>query len=144
MELLIKIIYSPLLINFQYFIILVWTWISLEMKSSWSWSLRTRSSQFHNNPDLFAPCNTPNTFMDIYMTVRLMVWKQRVDIWRRMGLVLLDYGIFTILFTLQCGSVSLLMVLPSGGIMFCCVFFLFWCGWVFGRNWVYIGFLFTQ
>ena len=33
-ELPIKIIYSPLLINFQYFIILVWTWISLEMKSS--------------------------------------------------------------------------------------------------------------
>ena len=49
-------------------------------------------------------------------------------------MVLLEYVIFTILFTLQCGSVSLSMVLPSGGIMFCGVLFLFCCGLEFGRN----------
>ena len=39
-------------------------------------------------------------------------------------MVLLEYGIFTILFTLQYGSVSLLMVLTSGGIIFCGVLFI--------------------
>ena len=131
-ELAIKIIYSPLLINFQYFIILVCLWISLERKISWSWSMSKKSRQFHSIPDLFPPCKIPNTLMNISMTVILVI--KKVDIWTSMGVVLLDFGIFTILFTLQCGYLGLIMVLPSGGIMFCCVFFLFWGGLVFGKT----------
>ena len=48
-------------------------------------------------------------------------------------MVLLEYVIFTIIFSLQFGSVSLLMVFPSGGITCCGVLFLFWCGLVFGK-----------
>ena len=39
-----------------------------------------------------------------------------------MGVIMLEYGIFTILFSLQCGYLILLKVFPSGGIMFCGVF----------------------
>ena len=130
-ELPIKIIYSPLLINFQYFIILVWPWISIESKSSWSWSMRTKYRQFHNIAQLFPPFKTPNNLMNISMTVILVI--KKVDIWTSMGVVLLDFGIFTILFTLQCGYLVLLMVFTSGGIMFCCVLFLFWFGLLFGK-----------
>ena len=75
-ELPIKIIYSPLLIIIQYFIILVWPCISIERKSYLSCSLRTSSVHFHGKPDFFHSCKTTNTLMDMYMTVRLMVLKK--------------------------------------------------------------------
>ena len=47
-------------------------------------------------------------------------------------------------FTLLCGSFSLLMVLPSSGIMWSGVVLLCWYVLVFGPNWEFIDFLQTQ
>ena len=45
---------------------LMWPWISLERESCWKWSLRTSSSQCHNNPVLVPPCNPPDPVKDLY------------------------------------------------------------------------------
>ena len=78
----------------------VWTWISLERNSSFSWSPSTRFIQCHNKPDLFPSCKPTNLVMDIYdgQTYHL---KTRVDIWTSMGVVLVDYGMFSHIFILK-------------------------------------------
>ena len=71
----------------------VWPWILLEMESCLRWNMRTSSSQYHNNPVLVPPCKPPNNVKDIYdgQTYDLKI---RVDIWKRMDVVLVEYGTF--------------------------------------------------
>ena len=112
--------------------------------SYWSWSIRISSIQFHNNPDF--PLLVKHLILWWIYIWWSELWskRQRVGTWTRMGVVLLEYLIFTILFSLQYGYLSLLMVLSSGGIMFCGVLFLLWCVLVLGKNWWCVGFLHTQ
>ena len=73
---------------------LMWPCISLERESCWRWSLRTSSSQCHNNPFLFPPRKPPNPVKDNYdgQTYDL---KKRVDIWTSMDVVPVEYGTFS-------------------------------------------------
>ena len=51
LEWLIKIVYYPLLLPFQYLIVmLMWPCISLDRESYWSWIMRKIFIQCHNNP----------------------------------------------------------------------------------------------
>ena len=72
--------------TFHFFIISVWTFLSLERESYWSWSLRTSSIQCHSNPILVPPCNPPDHVKAIYdgQTCDL---KTKVDIWTRIDVV---------------------------------------------------------
>ena len=57
---------SPTDIYFNYFMMSMWPWISLERESCWIWSLRKISSQCHNNPILVPTHKPPDTVKDIY------------------------------------------------------------------------------
>ena len=83
---------SPIAI-FNYFIILVWPWISLKKESYWIWSLRTTSNQYGNNSVLVPPHKPPDHLKDIYNghTYEL---KTRVDIWTSVDVVSVEYGTF--------------------------------------------------
>ena len=94
LEWILKRYYSPLMLYFYYFIMFMWPWISLERESYWIWSLRTSSSQFHNNPVLVPPCKPPNHVKDLYEGHTYDL-KTRVDIWTRMDVVPVEYGTFT-------------------------------------------------
>ena len=69
----------------------MWPWISLERESYWRWSLRTRSSQCHNNPVLVPPLKPPDPVKDLYdgHTYDL---KTSVDILTRMDAMPVEYG----------------------------------------------------
>ena len=51
---------------FYYLMMSLWNWILLERESSWIWSLRTSSSQCHNNPVLVPPRKPPNPVKYLY------------------------------------------------------------------------------
>ena len=72
----------------------MWPWISFKRGSYQRWSLRTRSSQFHNNPVLVPPRKPPDPVKDLYdgQTYNL---KTRLDIWTRMEVVPVEYRTFT-------------------------------------------------
>ena len=97
----------------------------------------------------------------ISMTVRLMTWKQgwvyvqkwTWFLWRMVRLMTWKKGCIHELvhtwfqcsmehllryFTWQCGSFSLLLILPTSGIMCCGILLLCLRGFVFGPNWVFI------
>ena len=93
-------------------------WISIERNSYWSWSLSKISIKCHNEPDLFPSCKPTNIFMGIY-DGQTYYLKTRVYIWTMICVVLMGYGIFPIFLSLKYGSFSLLMELPSGGIICC-------------------------
>ena len=76
-----------------YFMMLMWPWISLERESCRRWSLRTSSSQCHNNPVLFPPRKPPDPVKDLYDGQNYDP-KTRVDIWTRMDIVPVEYGTF--------------------------------------------------
>ena len=71
----------------------MWPWLSLDKEIFCRWSLRKSSRQCHNNPVLVPPCNPPNPVKDLYdgQTYDL---KTRVDIWKRMDLVPVEYVTF--------------------------------------------------
>ena len=75
----------------------VWPQIYMEINNYWSCSMSTRSIQFHNEPDLFTYCKPTNIVMYIYygQTYHL---ETRVDIWTSIGVVLVDYGMFSHIF----------------------------------------------
>ena len=79
--------------TFLYFMMLLWTWISIYRENDWIWSLSTSSIQCHNNPVLVPPRKPPDPVKDIYdgQTYEL---KTRVDIWKRMDVVPVEYGTF--------------------------------------------------
>ena len=79
---------------------LMWPWISLERESFWRWNLRTRSSQCHNNPVLFPNSKPPDPVKDLYEGQNYDL-KTRVDIWTRMDVVTVEYGIFAHTFHLK-------------------------------------------
>ena len=91
--------FSPLILYIYYFMMSTWPWISLERESCWRWSLRTSSSQCHNNPVLFLPRKPPDPVKNLYdgHTYEL---KTRVDIWTRMDVVPVEYGTFAQTFQL--------------------------------------------
>ena len=82
------------MLYFYYFMMSRWPWISHERDSCWIWSLRSSSSQCHNNPVLVSPSKPTDNVKDLYdgQTYDL---KTRVDIWTRMDLVPVEYGTFT-------------------------------------------------
>ena len=142
-ELLIKIIYSHILINFQCFILMVWTWISLDRNSSLSWSLSTRSIQCHNKPDLFPYCKQTN-LVNVYIWGYTHHLKTRVDIWTRMGVVLVDYGMFPHLFILKICFFQIINSITFRWyyVLLCIVVIMVLI--IILKNWGYIGFLHTQ
>ena len=79
---------------------LVWPQISIDRNSSWSWSLSTRPIQCHNEPDFIPSCKPTNLVIYIYygQTYHL---KTRVDIWTRIGVFLVDYGMFSHIFIFE-------------------------------------------
>ena len=81
------------MVYIQYFMMSMWPWISLERESFWRWSLRTSSSQCHNNPVLVSPRKPPDPVKDIYDS-QMYDLKTRVDIWTRMDVVPVEYGTF--------------------------------------------------
>ena len=66
-------------------------YISLERGCCWRWSLRTSSIQCHNKPILFPPHKPPNCVKDMYDS-QTNDLKTRVDIWKRMDIVPVEYG----------------------------------------------------
>ena len=70
-----------------------WPWILLERESSWRWSLNTSSSQCHNDLVLVPPCKPPDHVKNIY-DGQIYDLKTRVDIWKRMDVVPVEYGTF--------------------------------------------------
>ena len=101
---------------FYNLIMLIWPWISLERESYRRRILRTRSGQCHNNPVLVPPSKPPDPMKDLY-DGQIYDLKTRVDILTRMDVVPVEYGTLSQKFHLNCGSFSLLLGLPSGGIM---------------------------
>ena len=90
---ILKIVCSPLLIYFYYFMMSMWPWISLERESCYIWSLRTISIQCHNNPVFVPLCKPPDHVKDIY-EVHTFDLKTRVGIWTKMDVVPVEYGKF--------------------------------------------------
>ena len=90
---LLKIFFSPLLLNIYYFMMQMWPWISLERDSCCRWNPGTSSTQCHNNPVLVPPSKPPNTVKDLY-DGQTYDPKTRVDIWTRMDVVTVEYGAF--------------------------------------------------
>ena len=82
-----------------YFMMSVWPWISLEREISWRWSLRTSSSQCHNNSVLVSPCKIPDHVKGINGGQNYDL-RTRVDIWTNMDLVQVEYGTFALTFYL--------------------------------------------
>ena len=85
---------------FHYFMMLIWTWISLERESYCRWSLRTGSTQCHSNPVLVPPRKPPDPVKDFYDSQTYDL-KIRVDICMRMDVVPVEYGTFTHTFHLK-------------------------------------------
>ena len=54
----------------------------------------TCSSQCHNNPVLVPPCKSTDTVKDLY-DGQIYDLKTRMDIWKRMEVVSVEYGTFT-------------------------------------------------
>ena len=79
---------------------LMWPWISLKRESCWICSLRTSSSQCHNNPDLVPPRKPPDPVKDIYDSQTYDL-KTRLDIWMMMDVVPVEYVIFSQTFHLM-------------------------------------------
>ena len=79
---------------------LVWQWLPLGRESYWSWSLSTSSIKCHSNPVLVPHIKPPDPVMDIYdgQTYGLIT---SVDIWTRMDVVPVKYGIFDQMFHLM-------------------------------------------
>ena len=90
---LLKRVCYSLLLYLYYFIMPMWTWISLEKESYWSWSLRTSSSQCYNNPVLLPSRKPPYPVKGFY-NGRTYDLKTRVEIWTRMDVVPVEYGTF--------------------------------------------------
>ena len=85
--------------TFHYFIMSVLLWIYLERKSYCRWSLRTISSQYHNNPVL-VPSRKPYNPMKDFYDGQTYDLKTRMGIWTRMYVVPVQYGTFTQIFHL--------------------------------------------
>ena len=100
LEWLIKRFCYPLLLYFYYFMMSMWTWISLERDNCRRWSMRTSSSQCHNNPVLVPPRKLPDPVKDLY-DGQIYDLKTRVDIWTRMDVVPVEYGTFAQTFHLK-------------------------------------------
>ena len=81
------------MLMFYYLMMPMWPWILLERESYWRWSLRTSSSQCHNNPFLVPHRKPPDPVQDIY-DGQIYDLKTRVDIWTRMDVVPVEYGTF--------------------------------------------------
>ena len=77
----------------------MWPWIFFKRGSCCRWSLRTSSSQCHNNPVLVPPGKPSDPVKDIYdgQTYDL---KTRVDTWTRMDVVPVEYEKFAQIFHL--------------------------------------------
>ena len=71
----------------------MWPWILIERESCWRWSLRTSSSQCHNNPVLVTPRKPPDPVKDLY-DGQIYDLKTSVDIWTRMDVVPMEYETF--------------------------------------------------
>ena len=97
---LLKIVCSPLLLYFYYFIMSMWPWISLERDSCWRCNLTTSSSQCPNNPVLVPPRKPPDPVKDLY-DGQIYDLKTRVDIWTSMDVVQVEYGTFAQTFHLK-------------------------------------------
>ena len=97
---LLKRFCSPLLIYFYYFMMSMWTLISLESESCRRWSLRTSSRHCHNNPVLVPPCKAPDYVKNIY-DGQTYDMKTRVDIWTKIYIVPVEYGTFNHTFHLM-------------------------------------------
>ena len=78
---------------FYSLIMSMWPWISLERESCWRWSLRTSSSQCHNNLVLVPPRKPSDPVKGIYEGY-IYDLKTRVDVWTRMDMVPVEYGTF--------------------------------------------------
>ena len=91
-------LFSPTAI-FHYFMMPVWPWISLEREIYWIWIPRTSSSQCNNKSVLVPPLKPTDPVKDTYdgQTYDL---KTRVDIFMRMDVVPMEYGILTQIFHL--------------------------------------------
>ena len=72
----------------------VWPWVFLERESSWIWSLRTISSQCHNNPVFVPPLKPPDHVKDLYDG-------QTYDL-KSMDVVKVEYGTFAQTFQSSC------------------------------------------
>ena len=121
----------------------MWPWISLERESCWIWNRGQVSASVTITQFLFLLVNHPIMWR-IYMTVRLITWKQgwiygRGYMWFKWSMEHL-----LINFTWLYGSFSLLMGLPSSGVILYGVVLLCWYGLVSGPNWELIYFLQTQ
>ena len=78
----------------------MWPWISFERESCCRWSLRTSSSQCHNNPVLVPPRKPPDPVKDLY-DGQIYDLKTRVDIWTNMDVFPVEYGALTQIFHLK-------------------------------------------
>ena len=69
-------------------------YFTIERESCWRYNLRSSSIQCHNNPVLVPPHKTRNPVKDIYdgHTDNL---EKRVNIWKSMDVVPVEYGTFT-------------------------------------------------
>ena len=85
---------------FYNLIMLIWPWISLGRESCWRWILRTSSSQCHNNPVLVPPHKPTHHVKNVYAGQTYDL-KTRLDIWTRMDVVPVEYGIFSQTFRLE-------------------------------------------
>ena len=75
----------------------VWSYISLDINIYLSWSLSTISIKCHNAINLFSSCK-PTNLVNEYILRYTYQLKTRLDIWTSMGVVLVDYGMFSHLF----------------------------------------------
>ena len=80
------------MLYFYYFVMSMWTWISIERESCWRWRLRISSSQCHNNQVFVPPRKPPKSVKDLYDSHTYDL-KTRVDIWTRMDIMSLQYEI---------------------------------------------------
>ena len=121
----------------------MWPCIFTERESYFIWSLKTSSSQCHNNPFLVPPRKTPDTVKDIYdgHTSEL---KTRVDIWTSMDMVPVEYGTFAQTFNLKMWFLKFITGINFKWIMCCGVLLIFWYGLVFRPNWGFIECLQTH
>ena len=69
----------------------VFPWVLIDSESSWIWLLMTSSIHFHNNQVLVPPSKPPDPMKYIYDGRTYL--KTRVDIWARMDVVPVEYGI---------------------------------------------------
>ena len=88
------------MLYFNYFMMSMWPWISLERDSCWRWILSTISRKCHNNPVLVPPRKPPDPVRYIYDSQKYDL-KTRVDILTRMDVVPVEYGKFTQTFQLK-------------------------------------------